>query len=150
MQSTILRTDSSHPSFIELVKHLDAELALLDGEEHAFYNSLNKIDKIKHALVAFENGTAVSCGAIREFAEGAVEVKRMYTLPAHRGHGLATRILTELEKWAAELGYKKCVLETGLRQPDAIALYTKSGYHRIPNYGQYLNIENSVCFAKEL
>ena len=74
----------------------------------------------------------------------------MYTLPAHRGHGLATRILTELEKWAAELGYKKCVLETGLRQPDAIALYTKSGYHRIPNYGQYLNIENSVCFAKEL
>jgi len=55
-----------------------------------------------------------------------------------------------LEHWAVELGYKKCVLETGKRQPDAIALYTKQGYESIPNYGQYMGMENSVCFEKEL
>jgi len=67
-----------------------------------------------------------------------------------RGRGIAQMALAELEKWAAELGYKKCILETGKRQPEAIRLYEKSGYKIIPNYGEYLNIENSVCFEKEL
>jgi putative acetyltransferase len=74
----------------------------------------------------------------------------MYTEPAKRGKGIAARVLSELEKWAAELSYQKCILETGIRQPEAISLYTKSGYKRIPNYGKYLNVENSVCFEKEL
>jgi putative acetyltransferase len=59
-------------------------------------------------------------------------------------------VLSELESWAAELGYPKCVLETGKRQPEAIALYEKQGYQRIPNYGQYIGVENSVCFEKVL
>ena len=150
MAINIRRTNSSDPAFIELVKHLDTELAILDGEEHAFYNSLNKIDRIKYAVVAFEDERALSCGALRDFAPGVLEVKRMYTLPSHRGQGLATKILKELENWAVELGYTKCVLETGKRQPEAISLYTRNGYQRIPNYGQYLNIENSVCFEKQL
>jgi len=79
-----------------------------------------------------------------------MEVKRMYVLPQHRGKGLATRILTGLESWAKELSYQKCILETGKRQPEAIALYTKNGYIVIPNYGQYKGIENSVCFEKVL
>ncbi len=58
--------------------------------------------------------------------------------------------LAELEKWAAELGYNKCVLETGKKQPEAIALYKRSGYKIIPNYGQYIGIENSVCFEKAI
>lgn len=146
----LLRTDSSHPDFVLLVKQLDDFLAELDGEEHAFYNSLNKIDKIKHALVVYENDNPVSCGAIREFSPEAMEVKRMYTLPEKRGKGFAMKILTELETWARELNYKKCVLETGKRQPEAIALYNKAGYKVIPNYGKYAGIENSVCFEKEL
>jgi GNAT superfamily N-acetyltransferase len=56
----------------------------------------------------------------------------------------------ELEKWVKELSYSKCILETGKRQPEAIALYQKNGYHIIPNYGQYIGMENSVCFKKEL
>jgi putative acetyltransferase len=59
-------------------------------------------------------------------------------------------VLAELEAWAAELGYPKCVLETGKRQPEAIALYEKQGYQRISNYGQYIGVENSVCFEKVL
>jgi putative acetyltransferase len=146
----ILRTDSYHIDFINLVKKLDAELAEIDGDDNVFYAKLNTIDKIKHAIVLYENGQPIGCGAIREFDSTATEVKRMYTLPAFRGKGNATKVLSELEKWATELGYEKCILETGKRQPDAITLYLKMGYSITPNYGKYVGIENSVCFEKLL
>jgi GNAT superfamily N-acetyltransferase len=146
----IVRTNSDDRDFIKLVKELDDFLAELDGEEHAFYNQLNKIDKLKHVLVAYENNKPVGCGAIREYSPEKMEVKRMYTLPEHRGKGIATKILTELETWASELSYPKCVLETGKRQPEAIGLYKKNGYKIIPNYGKYAQMDNSVCFEKEL
>ncbi len=79
-----------------------------------------------------------------------MEVKRMYTVPTHRGKGLASQVLNELEKWAGELSYKSCLLETGIKQPEAIRLYQKNGYRIIPNYGQYAGVENSVCFEKHL
>ena len=144
----IIRTNSDNKDFIALVAQLDKLLAELDGEEHAFYNSLNKIDKIKHVIVAYDDGKPVACGAIREFTHDTMEVKRMYTIPDYRGKGIAYTVLTELEKWAAELAYNRCVLETGKRQPEAIRLYQKTGYNIIPNYGQYINVENSVCFEK--
>lgn len=146
----ILRTDSSNPDFINLVKKLDLELAEIDGDENVFYAKLNTIDKIKHTIILYENGQPIGCGAIREFDLVTIEVKRMYTLPELRGRGNAAKVLGELENWAAELGYKKCILETGLRQPDAIALYKKQGYKPISNYGKYGGIENSVCFEKKL
>ena len=145
-----IRTDSKDGDFIELVKYLDADLAKRDGEEHAFYGKLNTIHTIRHAIVAYENGQPVGCGAIREFSPGVAEVKRMYTSEGHRGKGIATGVLSELEKWAAELACNKCVLETGKRQPEAIGLYKKKGYRIIPNYGQYAGVENSVCFEKEI
>ena len=144
------RTDSAHQDFIALVRALDADLARRDGSDHSFYAQFNKIDKIKYVVVAYEDGKPVGCGAIKEFAPGIMEVKRMYTLPECRGKGIATKVLDELEKWAAALGYEKCVLETGKRQPEAIGLYQKSGYRVIPNYGQYAGVENSVCFEKEV
>ncbi|MBS1915943.1 MAG: GNAT family N-acetyltransferase [Bacteroidetes bacterium] len=146
----IVRTDSDNTDFKTLVKQLDAFLAKIDGDEHAFYAQLNKTDKMIHVVVAYKDGVPVGCGAIREFQPTATEVKRMYTLPECRGEGVATAVLRELEKWAAELSYQKCVLETGKRQPEAIALYEKSGYRLIPNYGKYASVENSVCFEKML
>lgn len=146
----INRTDSDNSDFILLVSYLDAALAEVDGSEHAFYAKLNTIDKIKHAIVAYENEVPMGCGAIRAFSPTAMEVKRMYTVPESRGKGIATEILLALEIWAKELGYEKCVLETGKRQPEAISLYLKNGYQIIPNYGQYVGIENSVCFEKIL
>jgi putative acetyltransferase len=145
-----IRTDSDHPDFIWLVRHLDADLAERDGEDHAFYGQFNKIDKIKHVVLVYEDGIALGCGAIKAYSEEAMEVKRMYTAPEGRNKGIATRVLTELETWAAELSYARCVLETGKRQPEAIHLYQKNGYGIIPNYGQYAGIENSVCFEKKL
>jgi putative acetyltransferase len=146
----LIRSDSDDGAFIGLVKALDADLAKRDGEDHSFYSQFNKIDKIKHVVVAYENGIPTGCGAIKELSPDSMEVKRMYTLPGSRGKGIASQVLAELERWAAELSYEKCLLETGKRQPEAIALYKKRGYRLIPNYGQYAGVENSVCFEKVL
>ena len=146
----IVRTNSDNPDFIALVKLLDADLAIRDGEEHPFYAQFNKIDKIKYVVVAYENGKPVGCGAIKEYSPDTMEIKRMYTLPECRGKGIATKVLIELENWSLELSYAKCILETGKKQPEAIALYKKNGYKLIPNYGQYVNVENSLCFEKEI
>lgn len=146
----IKRTDSLDQDFQKLAKELDNDLMIRDGEEHLFYNQFNKIDSIKNVVVAYEKGQPVGCGAIREFSKDAMEVKRMYVLPAKRGHGVAAALLKELEKWARELNYKSCVLETGKKQPEAIAFYKKNNYKVIPSFGQYLHVENSICFEKEL
>lgn len=145
-----IKTNSKHLDFINLVKLLDAELAIRDGDDHSFYDQFNKLDNIKHTLVLYINNKPVACGAIKQFESDCMEVKRMYTLPEQRGQGLATKTLKELENWAKELGFIRCVLETGKKQPEAIKLYKKSGYNVIPNYGQYIGIENSVCFEKQL
>lgn len=150
MNKGLLRTSTNNPDFIELVKLLDAELAERDGDDHAFYDQYNKISKLDYVVVLYQDDDPVSCGAIKEFDSLSVEVKRMFTLPECRGQGMAKIVLADLEKWAKELSYSKCVLETGKRQPEAIALYEKNGYNKIPNYGQYIGIENSVCFEKQL
>ena len=93
----LIRTDSANPDFISLVKKLDAFLAEIDGEEHAFYAQLNKTDLLKQVVVIYENDVPVGCGAIRAFGKNAMEVKRMYTIPAERGKGFAGKVLTELE-----------------------------------------------------
>jgi GNAT superfamily N-acetyltransferase len=147
---TLLRTDASDPDFVALVAALDAELAVRDGDDHAFYSQFNKIDSLKQAVVAYEDQIPVACGAIKPFDGDTVELKRMYTIPAHRGKGLASKIMHELEQWAVQLSYGRCILETGINQPEAISLYHKKGYHRIGNYGQYQNVETSLCFEKFL
>ncbi|MCP4975479.1 MAG: GNAT family N-acetyltransferase [Maribacter sp.] len=144
----IVRTSSENQDFIALVAKLDADLAVRDGDDHAFYHQFNNIDVIKHGIVLYENQEPVGCGAIKEFDSKSMEIKRMYTTPKNRGKGFATRILSELEKWTEELFFERCVLETGKRQPEAIKLYTKNGYNKIANFGPYNGIENSVCFEK--
>ena len=147
---SLLRTTSENTDFVELVKLLDADLAIRDGKEHSFYAQYNKIDNIKYVVIAYDNSKPVGCGAIKEYSPDTMEIKRMYTLPEERGKRIATKILIELEKWARELSYKKCILETGKKQPEAISLYKRNEYKIIPNYGQYVGMENSVCFEKEI
>ena len=143
-----IRTNSDNPDFIELVKQLDADLAQRDGEDFSFFAQFNQLDTINHVVVAYDHETALGCGAIKHYEEKVMEIKRMYTLPSSRGKGVASRVLAELEKWAKELAYEKCILETGIKQPEAIGLYRKSGYRQIPNYGQYAEVEESQCFEK--
>ncbi|MFI5154946.1 MAG: GNAT family N-acetyltransferase [Chitinophagales bacterium] len=145
-----IRTNAGNKDFQMLVRDLDLDLSNRDGSDHKFYDQFNKIDNIQFAVVAYDETSPIGCGAIKAFSEDAMEVKRMFVSPPHRGKGIAQSVLLELEKWAREMNFSKCILETGKRQPEAIALYMKAGYKTIPNYGQYENVENSICFEKVL
>jgi len=147
---TLKRTNSDDIDFINLVALLDQDLAIRDGEDHAFYNQYNKTDKIKHVLVYYENDVPVGCGAFREKESDKTEIKRMYVHPDYRKKGIASAILKELEIWAKEVGYKYTILETGKNQPEAINLYQKLNYSIIPNYPPYEKMDNSVCMKKTL
>lgn len=144
------RTNSEDTHFQELVRKLDLELSVRDKEDHSFYDQFNKVSGIRYAIVAYEQNTPVGCGAIKEYSADTFEIKRMFVPLYKRGQGIASIVLRELENWSRELNYKRLVLETGKRQPEAIALYKKHHFKIIPNYGQYENIENSVCFEKLL
>lgn len=146
----LVRTHSEDLDFRLLVKQLDADLKITDGDEHDFYNQFNAIDSIKHVVVAYSKKQAVACGAFKEFNRNSLEIKRMFTMPEERGKGIATLILKELENWGAQLGYSSSILETGIRQKEAIALYNKNLYNSTPNYGQYAGVKNSLCFKKQI
>lgn len=146
----VVKTNSSNKDFIYLVEKLDKDLAIRDGEEHSFYAQFNSISIIKYAIVLYFNGLPIACGAIKEFDSTTMEVKRMYVPEEYRNKGFATKVLKSLENWSNELNYKYLVLETGVKQPEAIRLYKKNGFSIIPNYGQYIGIKNSVCFKKEI
>ena len=144
------RTDSENRDFCELVIELDKDLKIRDGEEHVFYSQFNTTDKIKHVIVIYDHDLPVGCGALKAYSNDTVEVKRMFVSESHRNKGIASEILHALEIWSREPGYKKCILETGKKQPEAIRLYEKNQYRIIQNYGPYENVENSICFEKEL
>ena len=152
---TFLRTNSRHSDFVGLVNLLDSYLAEVDGDDTAFYSQHNKIDGLNHCIVAYKNLIPVGCGALKEidgsvFDASVMEIKRMFTAEQARGKGVATQVIEQLEIWAGELGSERCILETGKRQPNAIALYLKSGYQIIENYEPYVGVDNSVCFEKRL
>lgn len=145
-----IRTQTSQPDFINLVSELDAYLTQTDGDEHEFYHQFNGLSDIRYAIVGYENRQPIACGAIKEIDADTMEVKRMYTKPTHRGLGIASKLLEQLELWAKEMGYKTCRLETGNRQLEAVQLYKKNKYRVIPNYAQYIGVKNSICFEKTL
>ncbi len=146
----ILRTDSTNIDFQKLVKSLDAVLAKHNGENDGFFAQFNTIDTIKNCVVVYIDGIPAACGAFKPFSEDTVEIKRMFTHPEFRKKGLGSAIVKELENWASELNFKKAVLETSQDLKSAISVYEKNGFYRIPNYGQYVGIEQSVCYEKGL
>ena len=150
MNSTIdiIRTDAKNEDFKSLVTKLDAELSIRDGDDHEFYHQFNGLDQIKFVIVAYASNTPVACGAIKQYDQETMEIKRMFVPLEHRRIGYAMQILVALQVWAKELGYSRCILETGNAQPEAIALYRKAEFKIIDNYGQYAGVENSICFGK--
>ncbi len=147
----ISRANSSNEHFVALVKKLDAYLTITDGDEHDFYDQFNKIDRINHVVVFYENDLPVACGAIKQMGKTNVwEIKRMFVEESMRGQGIASLVIYELEKWAKELSAEKLILETGKRQTEAVALYHKNNYQITENFGQYIGVKNSICFEKLL
>jgi GNAT superfamily N-acetyltransferase len=144
----IIRTDNKNPDFRRLILELDAYLKVTDGNDHEFYNQFNTLDKINNVIIAYQDKKAIGCGAFRVFDLNTVEIKRMFVKEEYRGTKTASSILKSLENWASEKGFKKCILETGNNQIEAINFYKKSGYNSIPNYGQYVQMDDSNCFEK--
>ncbi|MCC5930580.1 MAG: GNAT family N-acetyltransferase [Cyclobacteriaceae bacterium] len=147
---SVIRTNSDNKDFRNLIVELDKDLATRNGEANDFFVQFNGIEHIKNAVVAYKDNLPVGCGAIKEYDEKTLEIKRMYVPLEMRGKGVAVIVLKELENWAKELGYEKCIMETGDKMHEAIGLYRKSNYRVIPNYGQYQNVESSICFEKIL
>ncbi|WP_121964559.1 GNAT family N-acetyltransferase [Myroides sp. N17-2] len=146
----VLKTNSDNIDFLHLITELDKYLRVLDGDDHEFFAQYNKVDHINHVIVIYSQDIAVGCGAIKEYDKGTMEIKRMFTAPDARGKGIASIVLTELEQWAKDLGYTRCILEMGKLQSQAEILYRKNNYTVIPNYGQYDGVESSLCFEKVL
>jgi putative acetyltransferase len=146
----IVRTDSDSVDFRSLVKDLDEYLAEVDGDDHAYYAQFNGLDKIHNVVVAYDGAEPVGCGAFKPYSETTAEVKRMFVRPGHRGRRIGVMVLEELERWASEVGYSSCILETGHRQTAAVKLYQRAGYEVIPNYDQYAEVEGSVCMKKQI
>lgn len=147
---TVKKTNSQNVDFLNLIAELDKDLAIKNGDTNDFFAQYNKIDFINNVIVMYESDKAVGCGAIKKYDDGMMEIKRMFVPIDKRGNGIAGKILMELQIWAKELGYKKCILETGDKMIEAIGLYKKHHFKIIPNYGQYANIESSICFEKEI
>ena len=147
---SLVRTDSENKDFRALVRQLDAFLAITDGDDHDFYNQYNKLDLIKHVVLIYVDNEPLACGAIKQYDTTTMEIKRMFTSEKARGKGLASQILKALEIWAKELSFNRCILETGIRQVEAVHLYKKNNYKIIENYGQYSGLEESICFEKRI
>jgi putative acetyltransferase len=150
MPPTILRTTSEHADFRKLIQALDEDLYQRNGEAQLKYRQYNHVDQINHVVLVYFNDKPVGCGAFKKFDSETVEIKRMFVFPEMRGKQLAAKLLSELETWAVEEGYSKAVLETGHKQVEAIRLYSVAGYSLTENYGQYVGMEESICYGKEL
>ncbi len=139
MNIKTIRTNSKNKDFMNLVKELDAYLKVTDEDEHDFYNRFNNLNVLKEVVVTYVSGIAVGCGAIKKFDNSAVEVKRMFVLKENRGTGVAQQLLVALENWAKELGYRKCVLETGIRQIEAVKFYKTGDRKQQEKYAKYIH-----------
>jgi GNAT superfamily N-acetyltransferase len=145
------RSRYDDPVFITLTSQLDADLSSRYFTQQEDFAAQNKMDASAKVIVAYEDDEPIGCGALRPMDErNTVELKRMYVLPEYRGRGISGQLLLELEKWAAEDGFRVIRLETGNKQPEAIALYLKRGYLPIAPYGPYVDEETSLCMEKQL
>ena len=150
MDLEILKTDSQNTDFIKLIKLLDDDLEERYGELQKQYEKHNKVDYINDVLIIYINRVPVACGAFKEYDIKAVELKRIFVIKEHRRQGLSKLIINKLEELAINKGYKYALLETGIKQNEAINLYKNSGYNVIQNYEPYIGNTNSVCLKKVL
>ena len=146
----LVRCTSENNDFQNLVILLDMDLNSRYGKIQDQYNQYNKIEGIKNVIVAYDAQTPVGCGCFKLYSNDSVEMKRMFVKPENRGQGISKSILSELEKWAKEEGFKYSILETGIKQFEACGLYKKFGYEIIENYGQYIDMPHSLCMKKSL
>jgi GNAT superfamily N-acetyltransferase len=149
----VQRADLDGPVARALIGTLNAELTATYPEAGATHFRLDAEEVAAGRgafLVATRGGRPVGCGAVRRIDASTAELKRMYVERALRGQGLGRRLLEALEREARSLGVERLVLETGVRQDAALALYERAGYTRIPPWGEYRDTPLSLCMEKRL
>lgn len=140
-----------HPDAVRLIEEVQQEYVVrYGGPDGTQVDPAEFSPPLGLFLVGYLDGAPVTCGGWRAHSDGSVELKRMYVVPAARGRGLARALLAELELTAKRAGHRRLVLETGLAQPEAIALYRSSGYTDVPKFGYYADEELSVHLGKSL
>lgn len=148
----IKRTDGKDQDFVENCRLLDMDLDRRVGKkiQREKYNKYNQLDEIREAIVVYENDKPVGGGAIRRYSDEEIELKRIFVHPECQGRGIGTALVSALIEWATEFGYRRMILETGALLAESCALYKKLGFEVIPNYGPYVNMQESLCMAREL
>jgi putative acetyltransferase len=137
----------------QLITALNAELSARYPEPGANHFRLDAAEVAPGRgafFVAYKEGRPLACGAIRLLRPETAEVKRMYVEPASRGLQLGRRLLDALEEEARKLGARELVLETGVRQEEALALYSRAGFSRIDPFGEYERSSLSICMRKAI
>ena len=146
------RTDGKDKDFIENCRLLDIDLDRRVGKKikRDKYKKFNQIDEIQQAIVVYEGNKAVGGGAIRRYNDEDIELKRVFVHAEYQGQGIGSKLVSLLIEWAEELGYQRMILETGELLAESCAVYKKLGFQVISNYGPYVDMEESLCMAKEL
>jgi putative acetyltransferase len=144
------KTDSTNTDFLALVAMLDADLYARYGDLQKEYEQFNALDNINNVLVAYQNQKPVGCCCFKVYNTNKVEMKRVFVVPENRNQGIASLLITELENWAAQLGFAAIILETGDQQPESVGVYKKLGYQITANYREFIGMEHSICMQKLL
>lgn len=152
MDMDYVRTDGKNEDFIENCRLLDMDLDRRVGRQikREKYAKFNQLDEIREAIVVYDDGKPVGGGAIRRYDDETVELKRVFVHNEYQGQGIGSRLVSLLIEWAAQLGYRRMILETGELLAESCAVYRKLGFAVIPNYGPYADMPESLCMAKEI
>ena len=152
MAMDYVRTDGKNEDFIENCRLLDMDLDRRVGRQikREKYQKFNQLDEIREAIVVYDHGRSVGGGAIRRYDDENIELKRVFVHNEYQGQGIGSRLVSLLIEWAAELGYRRMILETGELLAESCAVYKKLGFAVIPNYGPYADMPESLCMAREI
>jgi GNAT superfamily N-acetyltransferase len=152
MSIKFIFTDGTNRDFVFLCGRLDDYLNEIVGGEkqREQYIQYNTLEHIHDVVLAYEDSIPVGCAAFKEYGPGVAEMKRVFLQKEYRGTGAAKQMMALIEQRAKEKGYTKLILETGKPLAAATKLYQKIGFRRIENYGQYRDMKDSICMAKEI
>lgn len=147
-----VRTTGKNEDFIENCRLLDLDLDRRVGRKikREKYQKFNQLDEIKEAIVVYDEDKPIGGGAIRKYDDETVELKRVFVHNENQGQGIGSRLVSLLMEWAAELGYRWMILETGELLSESCAVYRKLGFEVIPNYGPYANMPESLCMGRAI
>lgn len=145
-------TDGNDVDFAFLCDKLDKALDEAAGKnvQRSMYDQYNKRNSIHDVIVVYQGTVPIACGAFKMYDEEHAELKRIFTDISARNMGIGSELIRRLEAFAKIQGYRFCILETGRMLQSAHRMYKRAGYKEIPNFGQYIDMPDSICMEKKI